>query len=51
MLKLLFKQIYVYEFPGTNVEKGKAILFESKLPISFATDLDQAAEKVIASMQ
>jgi succinyl-CoA synthetase beta subunit len=34
---------------GTNVEKGKEILSESKLNIITASDMQDAAEKVVAA--
>jgi succinyl-CoA synthetase beta subunit len=36
----------VVRLEGTNVEKGKQLLQESKLPIIPATDLDDAAQKI-----
>ena len=32
---------------GTNVEEGKKILQESKLDIIAASDLEEAAEKIV----
>lgn len=37
-------------FSGTNVAEGKKILMNSGLPIQFASDLDQAAEKAVSSL-
>jgi succinyl-CoA synthetase beta subunit len=41
----------VVRLEGTNVEKGKAILAESGLPIVSANDLADAAEKVVAAVR
>ncbi|HEX5080322.1 MAG TPA: ADP-forming succinate--CoA ligase subunit beta [Geminicoccaceae bacterium] len=40
----------VVRLEGTNVEIGKQILQESKLPITAAVDLADAAEKVVAAV-
>lgn len=40
----------VVRLEGTNVEEGKRILKESGLPIKFAEDLDEAAQKAVASI-
>ena len=40
----------VVRLEGTNVEKGRAILAESGLPILAATDLDDAAKKICAAV-
>ena len=40
----------VVRLEGTNVEKGKEILSESKLNIITADDLDDAAKKAVASL-
>jgi succinyl-CoA synthetase beta subunit len=39
----------VVRLAGTNVEKGKEILSNSGLPIIAASDLGDAAEKVVAA--
>ena len=36
---------------GTNVEKGKAILANSGLPIMSADDLADAAEKIVKAVK
>lgn len=36
---------------GTNVQAGKTLLEESGLIIQFASNLDDAAQKVISSLQ
>ena len=41
----------VVRLEGTNVEKGKAILNESGLPLTAADDLDDAAEKICATVR
>ncbi|GFR77919.1 succinate--CoA ligase [GDP-forming] subunit beta, mitochondrial [Elysia marginata] len=40
----------IVRLEGTNVEEAKRILAESNLPISSATDLDDAAKKAVASL-
>lgn len=40
--------MFLYE--GTNVEAAKKILAESGLPIQSATNLDDAAQKAVASI-
>jgi succinyl-CoA synthetase beta subunit len=40
----------VVRLEGTNVEKGKAMLDDSGLPIITASDLDEAAEKITAAL-
>jgi succinyl-CoA synthetase beta subunit len=39
----------VVRLEGTNVELGKKLLEESKLPIQAATGLTEAAQKVVAA--
>jgi succinyl-CoA synthetase beta subunit len=41
----------VVRLEGTNVERGKALLAESGLPIISADDLDDAAQKVCATLK
>lgn len=41
---------WLLSFEGTNVEAAKKILAESGLPIHSATDLDDAAQKAVASI-
>ena len=41
----------VVRLEGTNVEKGKAILAESGLPILSADDLDDAAQKAVKAVE
>jgi succinyl-CoA synthetase beta subunit len=41
----------VVRLEGTNVEKGKALLEGSGLPIITATDLDDAATKIVAAVK
>ena len=41
----------VVRLEGTNVEKGKALLEKSGLPIITASDLDDAAKKICAAVQ
>ncbi len=41
----------VVRLEGTNVEKGRAILAESGLPIISASDLADAAEKIVAQVK
>ncbi|EDQ91045.1 uncharacterized protein MONBRDRAFT_21309 [Monosiga brevicollis MX1] len=41
----------VVRLEGTNVEGGKQILADSKLPIIFAADLDEAAQKAVAAVR
>ncbi|KAK3739492.1 hypothetical protein RRG08_066820 [Elysia crispata] len=40
----------IVRLEGTNVEEAKKILAESNLPISSASDLDDAAKKAVASL-
>lgn len=40
----------IVRLEGTNVAEGKKILVNSGLPIQFASDLDQAAEKAVSSL-
>ena len=40
----------VVRLEGTNVEKGRAILAESGLPIISASDLSDAAKKIVAQV-
>ena len=44
------KFLLLFLFTGTNVDEAKKILAESNLPISSATDLDDAAKKAVASL-
>jgi succinyl-CoA synthetase beta subunit len=39
----------VVRLEGTNVDLGKKLLEESKLPIQAATDLSEAAKLVVAA--
>jgi succinyl-CoA synthetase beta subunit len=39
----------VVRLEGTNVDRGRAILAETRLPITPANDLSDAAEKVVAA--
>jgi succinyl-CoA synthetase beta subunit len=39
----------VVRLEGTNVELGKTLLEESKLPIQAASDLSEAAKLVVAA--
>ncbi len=41
----------VVRLEGTNVEKGKALLRDSGLPLTTANDLDDAAEKIVAAVK
>jgi succinyl-CoA synthetase beta subunit len=41
----------VVRLEGTNVEKGKKILADSGLPIVSATDLDDAARKIVKAVK
>jgi succinyl-CoA synthetase beta subunit len=41
----------VVRLEGTNVEKGKQIMAESGLPIISATDLNDAAEKIVKAVK
>jgi succinyl-CoA synthetase beta subunit len=41
----------VVRLEGTNVEEGKKILADSGLNLIVATDLKDAAEKVVASIK
>ena len=40
----------VVRLEGTNVEAGKQILIDSGLPIINASDLDDAAQKAVATL-
>ncbi len=40
----------VVRLEGTNVEQGRAIMEQSGLPIIAASDLDDAARKVVAAV-
>jgi len=40
----------VVRLEGTNVEEGRRILKDSKLPLTTASDLDDAAEKICAAV-
>ena len=42
--------VSIFLLAGTNVEEAKKILAESNLPISSASDLDDAAKKAVASL-
>ena len=39
----------VVRLEGTNVEEGRRLMQESGLPIISASDLDEAAEKIVAA--
>jgi succinyl-CoA synthetase beta subunit len=39
----------VVRLEGTNVDKGRAILAETRLPITAANDLSDAAQKVVVA--
>ena len=41
----------VVRLEGTNVDEAKKIMAESGLPIISAEDLDDAAQKAVASLQ
>ena len=41
----------VVRLEGTNVELGKKIIAESKLNVTSADDLDDAAQKVVAAVK
>ena len=41
---------WMFLYEGTNVEAAKKILAESGLPIQSATNLDDAAQKAVASI-
>ena len=41
----------VVRLEGTNVEAGRKLLIESKLPLVAATDIADAAQKVVAAVQ
>jgi len=41
----------VVRLEGTNVTEGKQLLEDSKLPLQAATDLTDAAKKVVAAAQ
>ena len=41
----------VVRLEGTNVEKGKQIMADSGLPIISATDLNDAAEKIVKAVK
>jgi succinyl-CoA synthetase beta subunit len=40
----------VVRLEGTNVEQGKKIIAESKLNVTSAVDLDDAAQKIVAAV-
>jgi succinyl-CoA synthetase beta subunit len=40
----------VVRLEGTNVEQGKKIITESKLNVTSAIDLDDAAQKIVAAV-
>jgi succinyl-CoA synthetase beta subunit len=40
----------VVRLEGTNVEQGKKIIAESKLNVTSAIDLDDAAQKIVAAV-
>jgi succinyl-CoA synthetase beta subunit len=40
----------VVRLEGTNVEQGKKIISESKLNVTSAIDLDDAAQKIVAAV-
>lgn len=48
---LQLKVPLVVRLEGTNVSAGKKILLDSKLPITFAEDLDEAAQKVVKTVK
>ena len=41
----------VVRLEGTNVELGKKIIAESKLNVTSADDLDDAAQKIVAAVK
>ncbi|MFZ4598957.1 MAG: succinate--CoA ligase subunit beta, partial [Terrimicrobiaceae bacterium] len=41
----------VVRLEGTNVEAGRKLLAESELPLITATDIDDAARKVVAAVK
>jgi succinyl-CoA synthetase beta subunit len=41
----------VVRLEGTNVEEGRKLLEESKLPLITATDIADAAEKVVKAVK
>lgn len=41
----------VVRLEGTNVDAARKLLIDSKLPITFAEDLDEAAKKVVSSVK
>jgi succinyl-CoA synthetase beta subunit len=41
----------IVRLEGTNVEQGKKLLLESQLPLQAATDLTDAAQKVVFAAQ
>src|SRR3978361_1058455 len=45
-----FKVPLVVRLEGTNVEQGKKIIAESKLNVTSAIDLDDAAQKIVAAV-
>lgn len=47
---ILYKLTTIYLISGTNVEEAKRILEKSNLPITSATDLDDAAKKAVSSL-
>jgi len=49
--KVGFKVPLVVRLEGTDVEKGRKILDESDVDLISATDLTDAAEKVVAAIQ
>ncbi|MGA9796667.1 MAG: ADP-forming succinate--CoA ligase subunit beta [Rhizomicrobium sp.] len=49
--ELSLKVPLVVRLEGTNVEKGKKILADSGLPIVSATDLDDAARKIVKAVK
>ncbi|XP_026107832.1 succinate--CoA ligase [GDP-forming] subunit beta, mitochondrial-like [Carassius auratus] len=48
--ELELKVPLVVRLEGTNVQEAKRILSESGLPITSATDLDDAAKKAVAAI-
>ena len=47
---VLFIPVANFLCPGTNVDQAKKLLQESELAIQSATDLSDAAEKAVASL-
>ena len=47
---VLFISVTNFLCPGTNVDQAKKLLQESGLAIQSATDLSDAAEKAVASL-